>query len=122
MEERLRARLREAIPQTAIDWGMSAQGASTPRIVLSVVSGGQTVTQDGPVGLRARRVQADCYAPTYGAAKALARRAIACLGGWTDGPVAGCFLDAERDIDPDRGAGETLFRVSLDFMIHAEED
>lgn len=121
MEEMLRARLLAQVAGVAVDWGMNAQMTIGRRIVLTVVSGMQDMTQGGPDGLRSRRVQIDCYGPDYRAAKEIARDVITTLGGWRDAAVAGCFLDAERDLSPDTGSGEILHRVSLDFMIHHKE-
>lgn len=121
MEEALRLLIAAALPGIACDWGMSRQGASEPRVVLTMVSGGQAYTASDAVNLRPYRVQVDCYGATYLAVRNMARSLIAALGGHRGGAFGGIFLDAERDFAPDTESGETMFRRSLDFMIHHKE-
>lgn len=120
MEEILRSRLQSQV-QAAVDWGLSAQGATSPRIVLFRVGGGGDYTTTGPSGLRRARVQADCYGSGVGPAKLLARAVIAALSGWRAGSILGVFLEAERDLTPDTGLANTEGRVSLDFIVHYQE-
>lgn len=118
MRQAVRQRLQAQIPGTVIDWGWNAQGAASPRIVLSVISGGDDATQDGASGLRENRVQVDCYAATYAGAATLKEAVVQALHGWRSAPVIGAFKINERDFPPDTAAGEVLARISLDFNIH----
>ncbi|RVV99702.1 DUF3168 domain-containing protein [Mesobaculum littorinae] len=105
-----------------VNWGAHPQGAPWPGCVLTGVSdlGGHTL--DGPTGVFAARVQIDCYAGTYGAAKQLSRAVRACLDGHSGGILQGVFLAGARD-GREGGTNEAdrPFRVSLDFMVHYEE-
>lgn len=123
MEQVLRARLQAMLAVgTAVDWNLSLQGVSAPRVVLFRVSGDGDTLQDGPSGFRRARVQADCYAPSYAAAVLLSKQVIAALNGWKDGlDILGAFLLQVRDLPPDTGSGEVLGRVSVDFNILYQE-
>lgn len=121
MDELLRTRLQAQIAGVPIDWGMSAQGASVPRIVLWRISGGDDYTAAGRTGYSRTRVQIDCYAETVGAAKLLGRQVKAALSGYRGGEILGAFLQNERDLTPDTEGAGTLARVSLDFFIHHQE-
>lgn len=121
MDAFLRATLRSALPTTAIDWGMTAQGITLPRVVLYRISGGPDYTMAGPSGLAEARVQIDCYDATTGAAKALAQSVKTTLSGLRSHPISAAFLDQERDLPPDTDGGGIIARVSLDFIIHYQE-
>lgn len=121
MDEALRARLLGQIAETPVDWVLNAQIAAMPRIVLQRISGGAEYTMSGPSGLCWARVQVDCYAGTVAAAKVLGRAVKTALSGWYGGTIRGAFLESERDLSTDTGGGETVARVSLDFMIHYKE-
>jgi hypothetical protein len=122
MEEDLRGRLRLAVPGLPVDWGWTAQGKPSPRIVLSMVSDVPNVTHDGPSGYRQSRVQIDIYATTYAAAKDASRRIETDLSGLRAGLILGAFKAGSRDFPPDLGAGETLARISEDYMIHHNQE
>lgn len=66
------------------------------------------------------RVQLDCYAATYSAAKALATAVKAVVYGWQDRPngVLEARAVAERDLS---GLEETVRRVSVDALISYNE-
>lgn len=121
MEQALRTLIKGLVSAAPVDWGMNEQSATVPRVVLTLVSGGQGFTQTGPNGLRQYRVQVDCYGATYSAAMGLARLVIAGLSGYRAGDFAGIFLDAERDFQPDTETGAVLFRRSIDFIINHKE-
>jgi hypothetical protein len=118
MDETLRTILMTALGATPVDWGMSAQGITPPRVVLWRISGAPDYTNSGPSGLEEARVQMDCYAISVGGAKLLARQVKTALSGLRQGIIKGAFLDAERDLPPDTDGGSLLARVSLDFNIH----
>ncbi len=122
MEEIIRLRLQAEVDGVSVDWNQAPQGAGVPRLVLYTISDVTIITNDGQARLRRARVQVDCYAATYGAAKLVSRAVNAALSGWRDGAtIQGAFAAGARDLPPDTGAGETLGRVSLDFFINYEE-
>lgn len=125
MEESLRTLLLgtagvTAIAGTRIDWGISPQGAALPRLVLTEVGAQADTVHSGPSGLRETRVQIDCWAATFKAAKQLARAVEAALIGrrFTQGTTkfSGAFLDASRSFT-DTVNGDPLFRTSLDVRL-----
>jgi hypothetical protein len=122
MEEDLRGRLRLVLPGVPVEWGWSVQGTPAPRVVLTLVSDQPDYTHDGPTGYRQTQVQVDIYAPTYGAAKDAARKIEAHLSGLRAGLILGAFKVGSRDFPPDLGAGETLARISEDYMIHHNQE
>lgn len=121
MDELLRARLLAAIAGVPADWGMSAQAATLPRVVLWRISGGDDYTYSGRTGYTQTRVQIDCYAASVGAAKVLGRQVKAALSGYRSGAIKGVFLQNERDLTPDTEGAGTVARVSLDFFVHHQE-
>lgn len=121
MDEALRTRLMGQIADTPVDWVLNAQATELPRIVLQRISGAADYTMSGPSGLCRARVQIDCYGATVSAAKGLGRSVKAALSGWYGGTIKGAFLESDRDLTTDTGGGETVARVSLDFMIHYQE-
>lgn len=123
MEEQLRSLLLADPSITAItshiNWGAHPQGEAFPGAVLYVISDNEEYTLQGPDGLSAIRVQIDCYALTYGAAKQLSRAIRAKLSGYSGGQFQGVFLAGLRD-GREGGTNEAdrPFRVSMDFMVH----
>jgi len=123
MEEEFRAILRGDAGVMAlasgVDWGSHPQGASFPAVVLTVVSGAGDHTLDGPDGIFRGRVQVDCYALTYAAAKRLARAVVAACDGYVGGGFQGIFWASSRDSRESSysEAAERPFRTSLDFLI-----
>lgn len=122
MEEAFRAILLtnaqvSAIVGTRVDWGSQTQGAGYPSIVLHVIDDFEDATMTGPSGLSQGRVQVDCYAETYGAAKLLSRAVRAVLDGYRGGQFSGIFHAATRD-GREGGTNEATrpYRVSLDFF------
>ena len=125
MEDELRALLRaDAAVLTAaqgrVNWGAHPQASPWPGVVLSVVSDREGYHAAGRDGLSVARVQADCYAASYTAARTLARAVRACLTGHRGGAMRAVFHEASRDMGREEGASEEArpFRVSDDFMIH----
>jgi len=143
MEEALRAYLLgssglTALVSTRVQWGTLAQSAAYPAVVLTRIDGLPDYAMDGPTGLVSSRIQAECWAETYAAAKAVARQVKARISGVDTvvddggsppvvlGALRGGFIEGERD-SFEVGYGATglssirLFRVSLDFIIwHSE--
>lgn len=122
MEEEFRALLKGAPSVAAIvagrvNFGTHPQGQPLPGIVLNTVSDQQDVDLDGPVGVGAARVQVDCYAADYGAAKWLGRAVLAVLNGYAGGGFQGIFHAGSRD-GQEGGTNEAdrPSRVSMDFL------
>jgi len=86
--------------------------------VLNTISdiGGYLITS--PDGVSQARVQVDCYAGTYGAAKLLSRAVLAALSGYSGGVIQGVFHAGSRD-GRDGGTNEAsrAFFVSFDFTL-----
>lgn len=98
-------------------WVRAPQKAKPPFLVLQRISGQRDYHSQGPSGLVTSRVQVDCYAATYTAAKTLARETTQALSGHRGDELQGVFLDGERDLPAeDAGAVNHLYRVSLDFI------
>ena len=122
MEEDFRALLLAAtavtdICGTRINFGAHPQGQDLPAIVLNTVSDNNGHDLQGSDGLFQGRVQADCYATTYGAAKLLSRAVRDALEGHQDSNFSGVFIAGSRD-GREGGTNEAdrPFRVSLDFL------
>jgi hypothetical protein len=121
MEEAIRALLLSNAPVAAlcgnrVNWGTHPQGAALPGVVLNVISGAPGYTLTSADGLTPSRVQVDCYANSYGAAKALARAVTSALSGHRSGGLRGVFLQNEQD-SREGGSNEATrpWRVRLDF-------
>jgi hypothetical protein len=105
--------------------GSRPQASTLPALVLNRISGGPEYADDGEVGLEQARIQIDCWAATYGAAKKLARAVTASLSAFEGTIGATTFQLIELDIERDlrEGGGDTAdypFRTSLDFLVWAE--
>ena len=102
--------------------GARPQGSALPALVFNRIDGAPLYADDGEVGLAQARVQIDCWAATYTAAKQLARAVKASLSGFV-GEAGGVdfpsiLIDAERDLrEGGSNAAEYLFRTSIDFIV-----
>ena len=99
--------------------------SALPAVVLTRISGGPLYADDGEVGLEQARIQVDCWAETYAAAKLLARAVAACLSAFEGTVGATVFQFIELDIEQDlrEGGGNAAaypFRTALDFLVWAE--
>ena len=110
-----------SLVSTRIYWTQKQQGAANPYMVLTKVSRVVSYTYDDAVKLMPSRVQFDCYAITFGAAKNIARALEARISGMAETYGStyfnGCFLDSERDSFEEAATPDKLFRTSLDFII-----
>ena len=122
MEEDLRSRLMLALPGVPVEWGWSGQGAVLPRVVLQIISDVTDYTHDGPSGYKQNRVQIDIYANSFKTCIDKMRLLDAALSGLRAGVILGAFKAGRRDYAPDISAGETLGRISVDYMIHHIEE
>jgi CRP-like cAMP-binding protein len=100
-------------------WLERRQGGALPALVLTLISGAEGLTQDGPDGLGQYRVQIDAYGATYGDAKRVSRAVIALLHGYSGPELPDIIHESSRDL-PEAGTNEAqkLFRVSSDFIIN----
>lgn len=80
LRTRLLADSRVSGVTTKIIWGQVPQGTALPYVRLNVISDPRPEHLDGYDEARVTRVQADCFAATYGAARDLAVKIIAALG------------------------------------------
>lgn len=101
--------------------GRRDQGGALPAVVLHRISGLPDYHLTAASGLEASRVQLDCWAATYGEAKAVAQAIKANLSAarWATQAVRidAVLIEAERDDSFDEGAS-ALYRTSLDLMVH----
>jgi len=124
MEEELRALLLadsgvSSHVGSRVNFGTHPQGQPRPAIVLNTISDAEGYTLSGPNGVTQARVQADCYADTYGAAKLLSRAVRALLSGYSGGSFQGVFHVGTRDgREGGSNEAERPYRVSMDFMVH----
>ena len=126
MEAALIAKLLAAagvtsLVSTRINWSRRVQGEALPAIVLHRIGGAPDYHHAGASGLVVSRVQVDCWAKSYGAAKAAARAVEAALTAqtFTQGAIRFdvILIADERDSTFDEPP-QTLFRTSLDLMVH----
>ncbi|RZJ19122.1 MAG: DUF3168 domain-containing protein [Brevundimonas sp.] len=104
-----------------INWVRRPQGEALPAIVLHVIDRTPDVHHGGASGVVQARVQVDCWAASYAAAKSLARAVETALTAraFSRGAVRFDVIlsIAERD-DSFEEAGKPVFRTSLDLMVH----
>ncbi|MDW9773083.1 DUF3168 domain-containing protein [Sinorhizobium meliloti] len=122
MEEALTA-LLASIAGGRRYWVRAPQTEPRPFVVLNRVDGVPSYHYQGASGLVASRVQLDCYADTYTAAKATARAVEAILSGYEGGIIQAIFLESHRDLPAaDAGDVTNLFRASIDITVHHGEN
>jgi hypothetical protein len=120
----LRTRLVEdtavaAVVGAKVYWSIVPQAAVLPYIRLQTVSDERPIDMKGYQARREPRVQADCFAATYGAARGLADKVVAALATpETVGGVVFGFVRASgpRDLGEDTSAG-FVHRASLDLIV-----
>ena len=124
MEEDLRAILFATSSLTdlvgdRIDWGSSPQSVARPNVVMHLVGGAQDLTMKGPDGLFSGRVQIDCFANSFDAAKLSARAVEDVLSGYRNGAFRAVIHLATRD-GREGGSNEAdrPYRSSLDFNVN----
>jgi hypothetical protein len=100
------------------------QGVVLPAISVTVAGKQPVYADDGEAGLTSARVQVECWALSYGAAKALARAVTDALSAF-DGPAGDIefqfiTLGDERDFrEGGSNAAEYRYDVQLDFDVWA---
>lgn len=108
-----------------INWVRRPQGETIPAgkgsLVLHRIDGAPSYHLTGPSGLVESRVQADCWALSYGAAKALARAVEDRVSGarFVRGAIRfdAILIIDERDSTFDEN-NTPLFRTSIDLAVH----
>lgn len=103
-----------------VDWDVSAQGATGPRIVMFVISEPRAYKANGEVRHYETRVQFDCRANTALARRQLAGALDAFLSGYKGTYQGyrfdGCFKENHRTrFDADGGA--RWFQAQIDYRI-----
>ena len=124
MQTALRAKLVTATAAgTRIYWNIVSQSAALPYIRLQTISDPRPQHLDGYDSARETRVQCDCFAATYGAARAMAEAVIAA----TDGPFTQSGIvfgrvkaEGPRDLGEDTAAGY-VHRASVDLLVWHRE-
>ena len=129
MEEQLTALLLNAasltalVPANKIHWGRAPDNTTPIYMTMQVVSGLNDYHMQGASGYVSTRIQFDVYASTYEASKNAARALKSVLSGYKGEPFLGIFIDSERDLPAaDAGNVSVLFRTSIDFIIHHQEN
>ena len=126
MEEALVARLLDQVGITAVSgqritWGRRSQGGTLPAIVLHRIDGNRGYHLGGASGLVTSRIQVDCWAATFSAAKLAARAVEVAVSGtrFVQGSIRfdAILVIDERDDSEDLN-GTALFRTSLDLAVH----
>ena len=123
MEEQLRALLLNdggvsSHVANRVNFGTHPQGQPFPAVVLTTISDIEGYTLQGPNGVSEARVQVDCYAESYGAAKLLSRAVRSLLSGYQNGAFQGVFLAGSRDSrEGGSNDAERPYRTSMDFMV-----
>lgn len=104
-----------------INWSRRPQGAALPAIVLHRIDGTPDVTHGGRSGLVVSRVQADCWAASYGAAKAIARAVETAITAqaFTQGAVRFDVILVADERDSTFDETTPIFRTSLDLMVQS---
>ena len=127
MEEALIAKLLAtsgvtALVSTRVYAGARPQALDLPAVVLNLISANPSYSDDGEDGIQEDRIQLDCWAETYSAAKSLSRAVIDALSAF-GGTVSGVnFQYIELDLAHDTQEGgsnatDYPFRTSLDFIV-----
>jgi hypothetical protein len=107
---------------TGVYPGAKPQGAPLPAIVFNKISGAPLYDDKGEAGIEESRLQIDCWATSYTAAKGLARAvrdSLSAFFGTSEGVESlYCTLETERDLrESGSNAAEYLHRTSMDFLI-----
>lgn len=115
----LRGRLTGLATGNKVYWGIVPQGAALPYLRMQAISDPRPEHLQGYDAARVTRVQIDCFASTYAAARALAEAVIAAVSTpTTTGGVRFGRIKAEgpRDLGEDTAQGYT-HRASLDLLV-----
>ena len=125
-----RARDVYSIVDDRVHFGCRPQDGKLPAIVLTQVSTTTPRTFKGAAGYETGRIQIDVFAPTYGAAKELAKALRDTLDNYSgvgDRPsyeIDRLEIEDERDMpsEPQSGRSTPVFGVSLDAVYQSHSD
>jgi hypothetical protein len=124
MEAALLAKLLATAGVTAlvgqrINWSRRVQAEPLPAIVLHVIDRIPDVHHGGRSGILESRVQCDCWASSFGSAKAVARAVETAITAqtFTQGAVRFDVILIADERDSTFDETTPLFRTSLDLMI-----
>lgn len=112
-----------ALAGSRITPAAASQGTVLPYITVEAITRGPLYADDGAVGLTQDRVQIDCWATTYAAARALGDAVIARLSAARDVTQGATtfvhmLIDNTQDLrEAGSNAYEYTFRMSLDVII-----
>jgi hypothetical protein len=109
-----------AVVGTRVYWVKVPQGTALPYVRLQTISDPRPVHLQGYESARVTRVQADCFAATYGAARGLAEKIVTAVAVPADvGGVHFGFTKAEgpQDLGEDIAGGTFTHRASLDLLV-----
>lgn len=110
-----------ALVSARINWLRRPQGESLPAIVLHRIDGAPDYHHAGASGLVVSRVQVDCLGLSYASVKAIARAFEAAVTAqtFTQGAIRfDVIMIADERDSTFNEAPETLFRTSLDLLVH----
>jgi hypothetical protein len=103
------------------------QGAVRPYITFRRISGAPERHMGGPVPLAPARIQVECYAATYGAAKALADAVRLTLDGFRGEVAVGTATfyarsialmnDLDDFVEPQAGTDDGVYVVAADWRV-----
>lgn len=102
-----------------VHWVKIEQAEAVPYVRLQTISDPRPEHLGGYTGARVTRVQADCFAGTYGAARALASLVIAALAQpavFTGVRFGRTKAEGPRDLGEDSAVG-FIHRASLDLLV-----
>ena len=111
-----------ALAPGGIEWVTQAEGLAPSFALLTQISGAEGLTQSGPDGLVAARVQIDAWSDYASGADRLARAIRDRLNGYRGGTFNGIFHLSTRDDHTDLEGGGSAFCVSQDFMVYHRRD
>lgn len=104
------------VPAANIDWQRRPQGTAYPAVILRVINDRPAYLLSDTTDRASARVQIDCWALTYPAAKAVSRAVRACLSGHRDATFQRVWLLGARDTQDPEAQGDPS-GVSMDFEI-----
>lgn len=112
----------QAVAGSRVWWVRRPQGSDLPCAILQTVSTVPAYGFAGPKNWQESRVQVDCYALTYAAARGLAAAVATRLSGYsgTQGATQfqGVFQISDRDLFEGGGTAEDrIYRVMLEFQV-----
>jgi len=108
-----------ALVSTRVNWVRRPQGSALPCIVLHRIDGTPDVHHGGRSGLVQSRVQVDCWAASYGSAKAIARAVETAVTAqtFTQGAIRFDVILVAGERDNTFDETTPIFRTSLDLSV-----